>query len=35
MRDRQRLLAARDPVGNAHIIAKLARRVRQLEKEGK
>lgn len=35
MRDRQKLLAARDPAGNANIIAKLVRRIRQLEKEGK
>lgn len=35
MRDRQKLLAARDSAGNANIIAKLARRIRQLEKEGK
>lgn len=33
MRNRQRLLAARDPVGNANIIAKLTRRIRQLEKQ--
>lgn len=32
MRDRQKLLAARDPAGNANIIAKLTRRIRQLEK---
>ncbi len=35
MRDRQKLLAARNPAENANIIAKLARRIRQLEKEGK
>lgn len=33
MRDRQKLLAARDPAGNANIIAKLTRRIRQLEKQ--
>lgn len=35
MESRQKLLTARDEVGNMHIIAKLARRIRQLEKEGK
>lgn len=30
---RQKLLAARDPMINAHIIAKLARRIRKLTKE--
>lgn len=34
MKDRQKLLAARDPAGNANIINKLARRIRKLEKEG-
>lgn len=33
MRDRQKLLAARDPASNANIIAKLTRRIRQLEKQ--
>ena len=33
MRDRQKLLVARDPAGNANIIAKLARRIRQLENQ--
>lgn len=33
MRDRQKLLTARDPAGNVNIIAKLTRRIRQLEKQ--
>ena len=33
LKDRQKLLAARDPAGNANIIAKLARRIRRLENQ--
>lgn len=35
MRNRQKLLMARDPAGNANIIAKLTRRIRKMEKEDK
>lgn len=32
LNNRKKLLTARDPVSNANIIAKLVRRIRQLEK---